>query len=252
MTKENFYNSTNNGRWNKSVELSDWHFDLTSENKDYWEACTFQGTGWDKLVEKFDSLCWETSWAKKNPDQTDIQSEGKSESFKIEYGGRQSNFDAVDFEMHNDLLHHNCKPSHGTFSRYPAEDQPEFKRIAEHLGLVDYDIWFQTQKPGHMFHLHVDKFGKKGRELILEGKHRSIIRFMVALDDWKLGQVFQIGNSYWKWKAGQCVTWSWKDIPHGTANFGWWNRPMLQITGTTTDRTYELLDSGNFDNIVKV
>jgi len=245
MLKDNFYNSCSLGRWNKTVKSSEWHFDFNSKNKDYWEVCTFRGTDWDKLIKKFDSLCFETSWVKKNKSDS-------SDQANIEYAGRTANFDTSDSEAHNDLLHHNCEPSDTTFSRFPAGEEPQFKRIAEYLGLVDYDIWFQTQKSGQMFHLHIDLFGKKGRELLAQGNHKSIIRFMVALDDWKLGQTIQIGNSYWKWTAGQCVTWSWKDVPHGTANFGWWDRPMLQITGTTTERTYALLNSGKFENIVQV
>ena len=38
-----------------------------------------------------------------------------------------------------------------------------------------------------------------------------------------------------------CFTWPWRDIPHGTANFGHEPRPTLNITGAVTDRTLEVL-----------
>jgi hypothetical protein len=62
------------------------------------------------------------------------------------------------------------------------------------------------------------------------------------LDDWKLGQVFQLGTAnFHQWRRGDCITWDWKNIPHATCNMGWWDRPMLQITGYVTERTNEVI-----------
>ena len=80
-----------------------------------------------------------------------------------------------------------------------------------------------------------------------------IRRFAIMLADWQLGQVFQLGNAAWtQWSAGDCITWDWKNIPHSTANMGWHDRPMLQITGNVTKRTLDLLDNCGRDLIVNV
>ena len=70
-------------------------------------------------------------------------------------------------------------------------------------------------------------------------------RFVIMLDDWKHGQVFALGNSNWhQWKRGECITWEWRDIPHATCNMGWENRPMLQVTGWTTQTTHDIVAKG--------
>jgi len=57
------------------------------------------------------------------------------------------------------------------------------------------------------------------------------------LDDQHLGQVWQQGNLSVRWKKGDCIIWPWKDIPHGTCNYGHHPRPVLNITGYVTDKT---------------
>ncbi len=63
----------------------------------------------------------------------------------------------------------------------------------------------------------------------------------VFLDDQKQGQVWKQGNNFLTWKKGDCFTWPWRDIPHGTANFGHDPRPTLNITGEVTEETYKFL-----------
>ena len=78
-------------------------------------------------------------------------------------------------------------------------------------------------------------------------------RFVIMLDDWKHGQVFALGNSNWhQWKRGECITWEWRDIPHATCNMGWDNRPMLQVTGWTTDKTLQLVKDGSKDTVISI
>ena len=78
-------------------------------------------------------------------------------------------------------------------------------------------------------------------------------RFTIMLADWQLGQVFQLGNAnFTQWRAGDCITWEWQDIPHATCNMGWWDRPMLQVTGRTTPVTDELLARASQDLVIKL
>ena len=39
-------------------------------------------------------------------------------------------------------------------------------------------------------------------------------------------------------------------MPHSTANMGWHNRPMLQITGYVTDRTREVLATADPKRVI--
>ena len=85
-------------------------------------------------------------------------------------------------------------------------------------------------------------------------KNPSMIRrFAIMLADWELGQIFQLGNAnFTQWRAGDCITWEWRDIPHSTANMGWWDRPMLQITGYVTSLTEPVLRTASKNKIVKL
>ena len=75
---------------------------------------------------------------------------------------------------------------------------------------------------------------------------------MIALEDWQMGHMFAFGNTYWKqWKAGDIVYHSWIDVPHCTANGAHVPRYTIQVTGHTTDRTFELIHSDDHP-IIKV
>jgi hypothetical protein len=43
-----------------------------------------------------------------------------------------------------------------------------------------------------------------------------------------------------------------QDMPHGTANMGWWDRPMLQITGYVTQRTNDVLGGASKNLVVNL
>ena len=109
-----------------------------------------------------------------------------------------------------------------------------------------------------MFYYHLDNFGallksKRGdyeRFADCDYDQRKIIRLIVFLEDQQPGHIWQQGNEYLSWKKGDCFTWPWKDIPHGTANFGHSPRPTLNITGMLTDKSYEALK--NFPKSVNV
>lgn len=115
------------------------------------------------------------------------------------------------------------------------------------------NIKFDVQKPGQMFYWHLDNFGgilKEQRQdyktfAPCDSDQRLIMRVIVFLEDQKPGQVWQQGNCYLKWKRGDCITWPWRDIPHGTANFSHCDRPTLNVTGRVTDKTLEFLKEHN-------
>jgi hypothetical protein len=142
-----------------------------------------------------------------------------------------------------------------------AELTPTLQKISnlfkfEHPGRLSGgkpNIKFDVQKPGHMFYWHLDNFGgilKQQREdykkfAECDYDQRKIMRLIIFLDDQKIGQVWRQGNCFIEWQKGDCITWPWKDIPHGTANFSHFDRPTLNITGRVTEGTIEFLKSCN-------
>jgi hypothetical protein len=136
------------------------------------------------------------------------------------------------------------------FNRAKVELVGKLKKIAElfHLDIPTVSR-VDIQYPGQMFYYHLDNFGAlmKGQRGNYERfadcdyDQRKMLRLIVFLDDQKPGHIWQQGNMLLRWKKGDCFTWPWRDIPHGTANFGHEPRPTLNITGAVTDRTLEVL-----------
>ena len=126
----------------------------------------------------------------------------------------------------------------------------ELKSIVESFCFVEpCVVKFDVQMPGQCFYWHLDNFGgvlKKFRgdyEKAGTGDidQRDVMRLIIFLEDQKQGQVWQQGNLLLNWKKGDCITWPWKDIPHGTCNYGHSPRPVLNVTGIVTDKTREFL-----------
>lgn len=158
-----------------------------------------------------------------------------------------------------DLVRAGADPYMKIFERAVAEDRENFHKINEHLGLTDAAIKFHNQRTGQMLTEHIDNFAgrpERGNSFKVTklDKHPEVMRrFVIMLADWQLGQVFMLGNATWtQWRAGDCITWEWRDIPHATCNMGWHDRPMLQITGYVTDVTRDMLAQASGDRIIKV
>ena len=115
------------------------------------------------------------------------------------------------------------------------------------------NVKFDVQMPGQVFYWHLDNFG--GLLQRWRGDHdiaakvdydqRLMMRAIVFLDDQQLGHHWQHGNLSVHWQRGDCIAWPWRDIPHGTANYGHHPRPVLNVTGMVNDTTRELLTRGN-------
>jgi len=130
------------------------------------------------------------------------------------------------------------------------ELEGDIKKIVGSFGFAEPKmIKFDVQMPGQCFYWHLDNFGgllKKfrgdyDRAGVGDIDQRDVMRLVVFLDDQRQGQIWQQGNLLLNWKRGDCITWPWKDIPHGTCNYGHFPRPVLNVTGIVTDQTRELL-----------
>lgn len=108
---------------------------------------------------------------------------------------------------------------------------------------------FLVQKPGQMFHLHIDEAPHiRGNQINhwTDEQPDYIARLTIMVHDWQPGHVYAFGNTYWKqWKAGDIVWHDWRNVPHATANIGRSDRATLQVTGWTTEQTRRMIHEGN-------
>lgn len=215
-------------RWEKLKNRSDWHFDNlkpAEQGKDsFTHICRFIAD-WSDVIAEYDPKAWPSYY--NNPKQITKESTINSATTNLESFYGISN-------VKNDL----------------------FNKVAEWLGieLDTVKISYHNQKTGQMCVEHFDNFlmfrtDNKDNDLDSKPSNpESMRRFAIMLSDWQLGQVFMLGNGlFHQWRAGDCITWEWQDIPHATCNMGWEDRPMLQITGYTTDRTKKVLANASKD-----
>lgn len=141
------------------------------------------------------------------------------------------------------------------------ETKPFIKKIQDMFHLLPpLAVKLDVQKPGQCFYWHIDNFGGLLRKARKDYDHlfagdldqRKLIRFIVFLDDQQTGHHWQQGNLLLKWKRGDCITWPWRDVPHGTANYGHTNRPTLNITGIATDKTMEFFKYAAKQNHINI
>jgi hypothetical protein len=109
---------------------------------------------------------------------------------------------------------------------------------------------FHIQRPGQMLMYHHDLYYAVIRESDpeLSWKPEKLRRFVVFLEDWQPGHVWIVGNTqYSHWKKGECITWSWIDMPHGTANLSSKPRYSIHLTGYMTEKSFDFYNQGNKD-----
>jgi len=98
------------------------------------------------------------------------------------------------------------------------------------LSTFNVDIRMQNQKPGEMVGLHLDGYKHHVFNLPVDQEYR-VTRYAIFLEDQQLGQAWFINNDYLHWHKGDIYTWDQSTVPHGTANIGFHNRPVLVVTG---------------------
>jgi hypothetical protein len=97
----------------------------------------------------------------------------------------------------------------------------------------------QTQKPGGTVIYHHDDFTS------LITKNERPVRLIVFLEEWCPGQIFVFGNfTIDRWKKGDILYSDYEKVPHATANAGWNDRSILQITATASIQTTEIIAYG--------
>lgn len=110
---------------------------------------------------------------------------------------------------------------------------PVFQHMSDLFAMEDVMNRIHVQKPGELWHLHIDKLQKWCPE-----DPSRVLRVFVQLTDWQPGQFWEYGTYHWnQWRAGDITTFDWPNVPHSTANAGHHPRVTLQITGVKTEAT---------------
>lgn len=145
---------------------------------------------------------------------------------------------------------YNIDGDYAICNRINMPNLPEsLQDIVDAFGFESTIIKYDVQMPGQCFYWHLDAFGGALKRFrgdfdntdISDIDQRDHMRVVVFLEDQKNGQMWQQGNLLLSWKKGDCITWPWKDIPHGTTNYGHDPRPVLNITGRVTNKTRDFL-----------
>jgi hypothetical protein len=158
------------------------------------------------------------------------------------------------------------KPASTMFRKINYDKFPgEFAKLNAITDLLQLDkdekltCKFNDQFPNDQLMWHIDNLpGNPRKERVIDNsefKHSNDnkIRFLITLEDWEPGQVFQFGNRvYTQWKAGTIFTWEWSTLPHLTWNGSWTKRPCLQITGTATPATWDMVHNGSVNTIYNI
>lgn len=147
------------------------------------------------------------------------------------------------------------------YDKFP-EEFPQFMKITNMLSFNKEEkltCKFNDQYPNDQLMWHIDNLpGNPRKERVIDNpdfnyQHPDKIRFLITLEDHQPGQIFQFGNIvYTQWKAGTIFAWEWSTLPHITWNGSWHKRPCLQITGTATEQTWDLVKKGNKDTIYNI
>lgn len=141
------------------------------------------------------------------------------------------------------------------YSKWRITDHSVISRIADLLGLEDPAGRVQIQRPGQMVLPHCDDLAKSYIGSLADSEHyhpvvisehnrqrfaadpRTATRVLIMLEDWRMGQGFGTEQGFIsQWQRGDVFAWDWPTVVHSTFNSGYWPRPLLRITGMTTDR----------------
>ena len=240
------YQNWNDSRWDYMKSKSKWHFDslkpAVAGADSYTHVCRFSAD-WSTAIEYCMPKAKSSTWSNRNNWNPKVETEGLYSASAEE----------------KDLLRAGADPKMEIYDRTAADDVELFNKVSDWLGMERTMIKFHNQRTGQMLVEHIDNFAARPERdnsfkvIDIDNDPKLMRRFAIMLDDWKLGQVFQLGNrNFHQWRAGDCITWEWQDIPHATANMGWWDRPMLQVTGYVTERTNYILSNASENLLVEI
>ncbi len=130
-------------------------------------------------------------------------------------------------------------------------------RIRDYIGLdedkahegalrADGYSLIHMQKPMQVANNHYDTYVNiMKHDPALQYETHRFRRFAIFLEDWVPGHVWNFGNtSFTHWVKGECISWDWMHMPHGTANMSMKPRFSLHLTGYMTESSFKFYEEG--------
>ena len=114
------------------------------------------------------------------------------------------------------------------------------------------------QMPNDQLMWHIDNLpGQPTKEFVhskdFKYQDPDKLRFLIMLEDHQPGQIAQFGNIvYTQWRAGTILTWDWSTLPHVTWNGSWHKRMALQLTGSGSEETWNIVANGTKNSEYKL
>ena len=152
------------------------------------------------------------------------------------------------------------------FSKWGIIDDSVVQHLGQLLGMNKPSGRVQLLAPGAMVPLHIDNLQLgyiDGADQVVQKNEftaqelselavnpRLATRVLIFLEDWRHGQGVIFDDSWLDhWKAGDIVTWDWVTGIHATVNCGYWERPLLRLSGLVTDKFDQFRSSSTTFNL---
>lgn len=216
-----YWFESENANWNHRRRASEWHFDPTT--KGYEDI--------DTGFIKHNFMQFECDWQDElsNTEFLSISESGKYTDVNqlLTRGSIQECL-----ELGVNYINKESKQGYPT-----SKTHPKIYNMIESTGILDFTAIIMAQQPGDSFFTHLDTIQPvdSGQEIRYHSDveiDHDTHRFFIALEDWKWGHFFQVGNFNWhQWKAGDTLWYDWRHMPHSTANAGQKPRYLLKVSG---------------------
>lgn len=213
---------TKTSSWDATKSKSHYHFD--SKIKDHaTDVMTYLGhiepTAWNRDLDSIVANSRPANWANRG------------------YKGEGVEVPPADLEAEEyDIARTGADPKQ-TITHLNWNIPEGLQKISQAFAMTDTMNRIHVQRPGELWHRHIDKLQKWSPD-----DPTQVLRLFIQLTDWQPGQFWEFGNYHWShWRAGDVITFDWANMPHSTANAGHDPRVTFQITGVKTPKTERFL-----------
>jgi hypothetical protein len=240
-------------RWEHNKLRSTWHFDPKADPQEetFITMCKFKGD-WKAGIDK----------ALKDAKEQTIGNYRPRNQSKQDHDLHEG--ELLDILQASNKQDVSCMYHHHLMSRTHKDTSPEYEiffKMLDAVGLDIHQMRVHIQLLGQVTPFHIDQQMRyarpEWRQLWLNaGADKNPLklrRLLISLNPWDYGHVWQFGNTcYQGYDAGECITYDWCNMPHGTANFGYTPRITLQATGFITEKTEWLMKNGSKNHVIEV
>lgn len=255
--------------WEKIKKTSTWHFNDKPDlsEKTFFPLCKFVGN-WQEGIIKATEDSIEQIFSKDNIDFSKLTDDNEAAHVILDTLKAMGK-DHISTLWETEIYRVNKFGDDGKILSETKVDYPEYKpfyQMLEKIGMYEpHKVRVTIQRLGQTSPMHTDGYYFNNDYLVKDENlakrytqiagenHLKLSRVFISLTPYTLGQIWQFGHSFWTcYDAGECITFDWRDMPHGTSNFGFAPRVNLQATGFVNEKFQWLLDNGSKDYIINL